>query len=134
VTASAGSGEVRDLQEHIASELPALQEEVHRGQFTEALAHGSRLLGSGELTGNQVVTIQRALAVCYIAVDRQDLAVLAFREALARQPDLELDSRRTSPTVLRAFEMARHPDAPPETGEGGVDGDAAAGADAGVAP
>ncbi len=129
-----GSGEVRELQEHIASELPALQEEVHRGQFTEALAHGSRLLGSGELTGNQVVTIQRALAVCYVAVDREDLAVLAFREALARQPDLELDSRRTSPTVLRAFEMARHPDALPSAGEGGVDADATTDADAGVTP
>jgi hypothetical protein len=134
VALGAGSGEVRELQERIAAELPALQDEVRLGQFTEALAHGSRLLGSGELTGNQIVTIQRALAICYVAVDRQDLAVGAFREALARQPDLELDSRRTSPTVLRAFEMARHPDAPPDVGEGGVEVDGAADVDAGTAP
>jgi len=130
-----GSGEVRELQERIAAELPALQEEVHLGQFTEALAHGSRLLGAGELTGNQVVTIQRALAVCYVAVDREDLAVAAFREALARQPDLELDSRRTSPTVLHAFELARHPeDVVPDVSEGGVDADATLDPDAGVTP
>jgi LysM repeat protein len=133
VPTGGGSGEVRELQERIAEELPLLQEEVHRGQFTEALAHGSRLLGAGELTGNQIVTIQRALAVCYVAVDRQDLAVAAFREALARQPDLELDSRRTSPTVLAAFEQARHPDeVPAAVGEGGVDADGATDADAGA--
>jgi hypothetical protein len=68
---------------------------------------GNRLLGAGELTGNQIVTIQRSLAVAFIALDRADLAVDAFVEALSRQPDLELDSRRTSPTVLAAFESAR---------------------------
>jgi hypothetical protein len=101
-----GGGDVRDLQERIAAELPAVQEEVRHGQYTEAVAHGSRLLGAGELTGNQVVTIERALAVAYVALGREDLAIAAFTEALARQPDLELDSRRTSPTVLHAFAAA----------------------------
>ena len=64
VPTGGGSGEVRELQERITAELPGLQDEVHAGQFTEALAHGSRLLGAGELTGNQIVTIERALAVC----------------------------------------------------------------------
>lgn len=135
VPATGGSGEVRELQERIAAELPGLQDEVRVGQFTEALAHGSRLLGAGELTGNQIVTIQRALAICYVALDREDLAVAAFREALTRQPDLELDSRRTSPTVLRAFERARHPEDPAAgvlEGDGAVDPDASAGPDAGA--
>lgn len=100
-------GEVRALQARIGEQLPELQEHVRAGRFTEAVALGNRLLGAGELTGNQIVTIQRALAVAYVALQRDDLAVGAFREALARQPDLELDSRRTSPTVLRAFEQAR---------------------------
>ncbi|MBN8612916.1 MAG: LysM peptidoglycan-binding domain-containing protein [Deltaproteobacteria bacterium] len=101
------AGELRELQERISSELPVLQEAVRRGQYTEAIAMGNRLLGAGELTGNQIVTIQRALAIAYVAVDRNDLAIAAFVEALTRQPDLELDSRRTSPTVLTAFESAR---------------------------
>lgn len=132
VAPGGASGEVRDLQERIAAELPALQDEVRLGQFTEALAHGSRLLGAGELTGNQVVTIERALAVCYVALDREDLAIAAFQEALSRQPDLELDSRRTSPTVLHAFEAARHPAEAAVDADGAVDADAAAGADAGT--
>ncbi len=105
-TVPSGGGDVRDLQERIAAELPAVQEEVRRGQYTEAVAHGSRLLGAGELTGNQIVTIERALAVAYVALGREDLAIAAFSEALSRQPDLELDSRRTSPTVLAAFQAA----------------------------
>jgi LysM repeat protein len=100
-------GETRALQERIAAELPGLSTAIAEGQFTEAVALGSRLLGAGELTGNQVVTIQRALAVAYVALGRPDLATQAFLEALALQPDLELDTRRTSPTVLAAFEAAR---------------------------
>lgn len=124
-----GGGDVRDLQERIAAELPAVQDEVRRGQYTEAVAHGSRLLGAGELTGNQVVTIERALAVAYVALGREDLAISAFSEALSRQPDLELDSRRTSPTVLAAFEAA----VAQRAGEdAAVDGDAGAVEDAGV--
>lgn len=103
----AQGGNVRELQERISSELPALQEHVRRGRYTEAVALGNRLLGAGELTGNQVVTIQRSLAVAYVALARPDLATDAFAEALARQPDLELDTRRTSPTVLQCFEQAR---------------------------
>lgn len=100
-------GSVRDLQARIGEDLPQLQEQVRSGRYTEAVSLGNRLLGAGELTGNQIVTIQRTLAIAYVALSRDDLAIEAFREALARQPDLELDSRRTSPTVLRAFEEAR---------------------------
>ncbi|UJR82523.1 LysM peptidoglycan-binding domain-containing protein [Sandaracinus amylolyticus] len=100
-------GEVRDRQALIGEQLPTLQEQVRVGRYTEAVSLGNRLLGAGELTGNQVVTIQRTLAIAYVALSREDLAVEAFREALERQPDLELDSRRTSPTVMRAFDQAR---------------------------
>jgi len=100
-------GQVRELQASIGDQLPGLLEHVRAGRYTEAVALGNRLLGAGELTGNQVVTIQRTLAVAYVALSRDDLAEQAFREALTRQPDLEIDTRRSSPTVLRAFEQAR---------------------------
>lgn len=100
-------GEVRALQERIGAELPALQEHVRAGRYTETIALGNRLLGAGELTGNQVVTIERSLAVAYVALGREDLAIAAFLEAMRHQPDFELDTRRTSPTVLHALEAAR---------------------------
>jgi hypothetical protein len=101
------AGDVRMRQQAIDSELPVLREHVRRGRFAEAVSLGNRLLGAGRLTGNQVVTIQRELGTAYVALDRTDLAVQAFRAAVRRQADLELDSTRTSPTVLRAFEEAR---------------------------
>jgi LysM repeat protein len=100
-------GEVRELQERIALELPTLADAITQGHYTEAVAIGNRLLGAGELTGNQIVTIQRSLAVAYVALGRSDLAVLSFVEALRRQPDLELDTHRTSPRVLSTFDEAR---------------------------
>jgi phage tail protein X len=121
-------GAVRDLQGRIGEQMPELQQHVHAGRYTEAIALGNRLLGSGELTGNQIVTIERALAIAYVALQREDLAIEAFREALTRQPDLELDSRRTSPTVLRAFEGAR------QSLAASAAQDAGAPPDAGVAP
>src|SRR5690606_9644277 len=74
---------------------------------TAAVALGNRLLGSGELTGNQLVSISRELGTAYVALGQQALAVDAFRAALARQPDFSMDSRDTSPTVLEALERAR---------------------------
>lgn len=111
-TPSDGS-DVRALQARIDADLPVLREHVHRGRFTEAVALGSRLLGTGVLTGNQIVTIHRELATAYVALDREDLAIQAFREVIARQPDVELDSIRTSPRVLQAFRAAHAPVAQP---------------------
>ena len=105
--AAPSAGEVRERQDRITAQIPDLQEHVRNGRFAEAVGLGNRLLGAGELTGNQIVSIQRELATAYIALDRDDLAVRAFRAALDRQPDLELDTLRTSPTVVRAFRRAR---------------------------
>lgn len=101
------AGEVRELQAQIDVELPALTEHLRRGRYTEAVALGNRLLGARALTGNQVVTIQRDLGTAYVALGRHDLAIGAFRAALDRQPDLQLDTVRTSPTVMRAFRQAK---------------------------
>lgn len=103
------SGDVRALQNRVNADLPRLIEYVRRGRFTEAVALGNRLLGAGALTGNQIVTIQRELGTAYVALDREDLAAEAFRAAIHWQPDLSLDTSRTSPRVLRAFERAKAP-------------------------
>jgi LysM repeat protein len=52
-------GQIREKQEHIAAELTVLHEHVMRGQHAEALALGNRLIGGGDLSGNQQVTVQR---------------------------------------------------------------------------
>jgi LysM repeat protein len=100
-------GETRTAQAQIDHELPSLREAVQDGRFVEAVAIGNQLLGSGQLTGYQEISIERELATAYMALAREDLAVQAFSEALKKQPDLELDSVRTSPRVLKALELAK---------------------------
>lgn len=95
------------VQTEITQGLPRLHEYVHDGRYVEAVALGNQLLGRGGLTGLQEISVQRELAVSYVALGRTDLATLAFARALEKQPDLELDSQRTSPRVLSALEAAK---------------------------
>lgn len=105
--AALNGGEIRSKQARISDELPVLREHVRGGRFAHAVAMGNRLLGQGDLTGNQMVTIQRELGTAYVALGSTGLAVAAFVQALTRQPDMELDTARTSPKVLVQFEKAR---------------------------
>jgi LysM repeat protein len=100
-------GESRTAQAEIDHKLPALREAIQDGRFVEAVALGNQLLGSKQLTGYQEISIQRELATAYMALSREDLAIQAFAHALEKQPDLELDSVRTSPRVLKALETAK---------------------------
>lgn len=102
-----GGGEMRDRQAAIDAELPQLADFVEQGRYTESVMLGNRLLGSGVLTGSQLVTVYRRLAVAYVALGHVELAADAFRVALEHQPELELDSVRTSPRVREAFESAK---------------------------
>jgi LysM repeat protein len=107
---AAGGGAAKTAQDEVASMLPELIQQVKKAQFAEAVSLGNRLLGTQSLTSTQLVTLQKELAVAYVALDRADLAEASFRAALALQPNLELDTVRTSPRVLEAFSRAKQPE------------------------
>lgn len=98
---------VQDSRKVFEQHLSELNAHVASGRYVEALSLGNRLMGARRLMSQQVVTIQRALGTAYVAVGRDDLAAEAFRIALRRQPQLELDLARTSPKVLAAFNEAK---------------------------
>jgi hypothetical protein len=100
-------GEARDKQVQVNDDLPRLREHVQRGRYVEAVSMANRLLGMGQLTGNQVVTIERELGTALIALDREDLATEAFKIMLEKQPDVELGLGDTSPRVLHVLEAAK---------------------------
>ena len=104
---AAGGGEDKTRQQMVNERIPKLIRNVREGAYAEAVAVGNRLLGMGKLSSSQVVTIRKELAVAYVALDREDLAVRAFSAALKLQPNLELDTVRTSPRVLAAFNQAK---------------------------
>jgi len=104
---AAGGGAAKAAQDEVESSLPELIDQVKKAKFAEAVSLGNRLLGTPSLTSTQVVTIHKELAVAYVALERTDLAEASFRAALALQPNLELDTVRTSPRVLDAFNRAQ---------------------------
>ena len=109
---AAGGGATKAAQDEVESSLPKLMEQVKKAEFAEAVSLGNRLLGTQSLTSTQLVTIQKELAVAYVALERSDLAEASFRGALALQPNLELDTVRTSPRILEAFNQAKQPEEP----------------------
>jgi LysM repeat protein len=111
-TRAAWGGAAKEAQDAVESSLPELIEQVQKARFAEAVSLGNRLLGTQSLTSTQVVTIQKELGVAYVALERSDLAEASFRAALALQPNLELDTVRTSPRVLEAFNRAKQPATP----------------------
>jgi len=101
------AGQARDKQVAAQEALPTLRQHVLEGRYVEAVALANKLLGWGELTGNQLVTIQRELGTALIALDRDDLAFEAFKSLLEQQPDVELGLGDTSPRVLKVLDRAR---------------------------
>ena len=106
---AAGAGASRAVQQEIETLMPQLIQLGQLGKFEEAVALANRMLGMRRLTSSQTVTIQKELAVAYVALERSDLAEASFRTALSLQPNLELDSVRTSPRVLEAFNRSKQP-------------------------
>lgn len=105
--ASSSSNQTGRGEDNVDAELPALQEQLRRGQFVEVVASGSRLLASSHLNGKQIVVVQTTLGIALLALERRELSLQAFRSALRLQPTLKLDRHLTSPKILAAFEEAR---------------------------
>ncbi len=94
-------------QQQAASQLRTIESLFRDGRYAELIAQTSRLLGLADLTGNQIVTLQKMLAFGYVALGEDALALGAFGEALRRQPDLDLNPITTSPKILRVFRQAQ---------------------------
>ncbi|MCB9666916.1 MAG: LysM peptidoglycan-binding domain-containing protein [Myxococcales bacterium] len=111
VEAATGSalpdGSIRLLQTQSIQRIAQLRELVRRGRYIEAVAYGNELQGIGALTASQSVVVYSELATAYVALEREDLALKAFKAALALHPELELDTAKTSPKVLLVLKKAR---------------------------
>lgn len=66
-----------------------------------------RMLARQVPAEGHVVDVFKLLAIAYVALEQRDLAVLAFKEALLRQPSLQLSPMNTSPKVIKAFHAAQ---------------------------
>jgi len=101
-TRTEGGGQAYEAQRRAEADIPPLLADVRAGRYVDAVAKGSRLLGSGELTKPQLATIHRALVEAYVALEAPGLA--AGSCAIWRQsaPDAKLDPKTTSPKIRAA--------------------------------
>jgi LysM repeat protein len=74
---SQSAGAVLDTQKKVSAELPELLADVRTGRWVEAVARGSRMLGTPDLSRAQLATIHRALVTTYVALDAKNLAATA---------------------------------------------------------
>ncbi len=93
------SGADRERRESL-QEANAL---LRSGEYWAVPLRLVRLLGREIAADEHLGDVYKILAIAYVAVDREDLAVKTFQEALLRQPTMVLDQVSTSPKVLRAF-------------------------------
>jgi hypothetical protein len=108
-----GAGMSHDAQKRADSELPALLSDLRGGRYVDAVSHGNRLLGSGELTKVQLTIVHRVLLEAYVALDAPGAArgaCDAFRaNADSKSPELAKlnDAKLTSPKVRAACSFGR---------------------------
>jgi LysM repeat protein len=88
----------------------ALQEAnalLRRGEYWSVPLRLLLLLARDHPSDSYIVEAFKLLAVAYVALERHELAVKTFKEALLRRPDLSLDVVTTSSKVMRAYVDAK---------------------------
>jgi hypothetical protein len=98
----ASGGMALEQQRRADAELPQLLADVRYGRYSEVVARGNRLLGSGALTRPQLATVHRSLLEAYVAIEARALAAAACSAWLSNEPNAVLDPVRVSPKVRAA--------------------------------
>ena len=100
---SQASGETRDRQRKVQSELPSLNADVKGGRYVDAVARGNRFLSSSsQLTTEQLANVHRQLLEAYAALDAPGLARAACGEWKKLDPGANLDPVTMSPKLREA--------------------------------
>ena len=96
-----------ELAERVGALLSALENSYKAGQYSEVAGSLDKLLTEEDPSEAQLAEIFRLKAFAYVALDLPDLATQAFREVIARKPDLKLDEATVSPKIRAALDRAR---------------------------
>lgn len=94
----------QEASEQVGTELQELYEQ---GKYFAVIEQAEEALKDTGLTIQDKVGIHTVLAFCYVVLDKDNLAKLEFLEALALNPELELDPILTSPKIIKVFQDAK---------------------------
>jgi phage tail protein X len=96
-----------ELAERVGKQLQIAEKAYKEGSYSDVPAVLDKVLTAEDPSEAQLAEIFRLKAFAYVALGLDDLAVTAFREVLARKPDVTLDEATVSPKIRAALERAK---------------------------
>ncbi|HEY2746277.1 MAG TPA: LysM domain-containing protein [Polyangia bacterium] len=96
-----------ELAEKVGKSLAIAEKAYKDGSYSDVPAVLDKVLTDDEPSEAQLAELFRLKAFAYVALGLDDLAVNAFREVLARKPDVALDEATVSPKIRAALERAK---------------------------
>lgn len=96
-----------ELAEKVGKELAVAEKAYKDGSYSDVPAMLDKVLTAEEPSEAQLAELFRLKAFAYVALGLDDLAVNAFREVLARKPDVALDEATVSPKIRAALDRAK---------------------------
>ena len=96
-----------ELAEKVGKSLAIAEKAYKDGSYSDVPSVLDKVLTEDEPSESQLAELFRLKAFAYVALGLDELAVNAFREVLARKPDVALDEATVSPKIRAALERAK---------------------------
>jgi len=96
-----------ELAEKVGKSLAIAEKAYKDGSYSDVPSVLDKVLTEDEPSEAQLAELFRLKAFAYVALGLDELAVNAFREVLARKPDVALDEATVSPKIRAALERAK---------------------------
>jgi LysM repeat protein len=101
-----------ELAERVGKQLQIAEKAYKEGSYSDVPAVLDKVLTSEDPSETQLAEIFRLKAFAYVALGMDELATSAFREVIARRPDVTLDEATVSPKIRAALDRAKKAPAP----------------------
>jgi LysM repeat protein len=95
------------LAEKVGKSLAIAEKAYKDGSYSDVPSVLDKVLTEDEPSEAQLAELFRLKAFAYVALGLDELAVNAFREVLARKPDVALDEATVSPKIRAALDRAK---------------------------
>lgn len=96
-----------ELAARVGKSLAIAEKAYKDGAYSDVPSVLDKVLTDEDPSEAQLAEIFRLKACAYVALGLDELAVNAFREVLARKPDVALDEATVSPKIRAALERAK---------------------------
>lgn len=96
-----------ELAARVGKQLAVAEQAYKDGSYSDVPAMLDKVLSQEDPSEQQLAELFRLKAYAYVALGLDELAVKAFREVLARDPQLSLDEATVSPKIRAALNRAQ---------------------------